>query len=82
MGPGRSPGPVKPDVVYFGGDDDNPLLFIHNRKILKECGTSFSAPALATLSGGVLAHFGDQFTATTIRAILVYSAEPDGHPRL
>lgn len=83
IGPGRSPGLVKPDLLYFGGTDDEPFLFAAgDGHVLQECGTSFSTPALARISAGLKAHFGQQLTSTAIRAILVHSAEQAGHSRM
>ncbi|EQD56785.1 peptidase S8 and S53, subtilisin, kexin, sedolisin, partial [mine drainage metagenome] len=53
-GPGRSPGLVKPDVVYFGGTLESPFLFAGIRgQILHEVGTSFSTPSLARMAAGL-----------------------------
>lgn len=82
-GPGRSPGLIKPDVVFFGGTVQEPFLFAGlNGQILKEVGTSFSTPSLARMAAGLKAHFGTSLSPTAIKAILVHSAEADGHSRL
>ena len=82
-GPGRSPGLIKPDVVFFGGTIEEPFLFAGlNGQVLQEVGTSFATPSLARMAAGMKAHFGTYLSPTAIKALLVHSAETDGHPRL
>lgn len=79
-GPGRSPGIIKPDLVFFGGTDDDPFLFVGPRgTILQERGTSFSTPAMGRLAAGLRAHFGISLSPLAIKALLVNSADQGGH---
>lgn len=83
LGPGRSPGLVKPDVMFFGGTDAKPFRFAGpDGQILQESGTSFATPALARVSAGVRAHFGRTLTPTAIRALLIHCADPAGYSRV
>lgn len=78
VGPGRSPGIVKPDLVDFGGSIGRPFLTLDSiigNRLLPTGGTSFSAPATLRLGAGVKAHFGNALNALAIRALLVHCAE-------
>ena len=46
VGPGRSPGIVKPDIVAFGGDLETPynVIDLVDNQIAGTLGTSFAAP--------------------------------------
>lgn len=82
-GPGRSPGIIKPDLVFFGGTDDSPFLFAGPRgTVLANRGTSFSTPALARLAAGLRAHFGISLSPLAIKALLVNCADSGGHSPL
>ncbi|MER9445188.1 S8 family peptidase [Mesorhizobium sp. M0340] len=81
IGPGRSPGLVKPDLVAFGGCDTRPFFVLNkSNDIRKETGTSFSAPSVLRLGAGLRAHFGDTLSMLAIRALLVHTTEPSDQP--
>jgi Subtilase family len=83
VGPGRSPGVVKPDFVEFGGNLQRPFIVMHDgSKLALEAteGTSFSAPSVMRLGAGVRAHFGDNLSILAIRALLVHTTEPSDFP--
>lgn len=78
IGPGRSPGLVKPDAVAFGGIDNEAFGFVHAQKAAIsdfDCGTSFAAPSALRLAAGIRAHFGDRLTPMAIKALLVHGCE-------
>ena len=78
IGPGRSPGIVKPDLVDFGGSLGRPFLTldpITGTRLIPTGGTSFSSPTVLRLGAGVKAHFGNALNALAIRALLVHCAE-------
>ena len=84
VGPGRSPGLVKPDLVDFGGSLARPFLTldaIDGNKICPTGGTSFSSPSTLRLGVGVRAHFGSTLNALAIRALLVHNAEDAEIPK-
>lgn len=82
VGPGRSPGLVKPDVVSFGGVDGNKFKFVFPGPVIAEdCGTSFSTPATMRIAAGLRAFFGDDLTTTAIKALIVHSADQANHPQ-
>ncbi|MEA2898183.1 MAG: hypothetical protein QOJ84_3798 [Bradyrhizobium sp.] len=81
IGPGRSPGVVKPDFVEFGGCSQRPFIVLNEPKaIAYEEGTSFSAPSVLRLGTGLRAHFGDALSILAIRALLIHTVEESEHP--
>jgi hypothetical protein len=78
VGPGRSPGLIKPDLVAFGGSVARPFLVLRTKdapKIEPTGGTSFAAPTTLRMGTGVRAHFGPALGPLAIRALLVHCAE-------
>lgn len=83
VGPGRSPGLVKPDILAFGGCDDRPYFAISETgKAEGVQGTSFAAPSVARMATGLKAMFGDQLSQFAIKALLIHHAEPQDHSQL
>lgn len=82
VGPGRSPGVVKPDFLEFGGLLKRPFIVVSESASGLEAteGTSFSSPSVLRLAAGVRAHFGDSLSMLAIRALLVHTAEPSDFP--
>ncbi|NQT92541.1 MAG: S8 family peptidase [Lentisphaerae bacterium] len=81
IGPGRSPGIVKPDVVAFGGAADEPFWVLAPRaaRLAVPCtGTSFSAPDVLRKAATVRAHYGDTLRPLAIKALLVHRADQNG----
>jgi hypothetical protein len=80
IGPGRSPGRRKPDVVAFGGC---PKEYFHvpapgrAPELATTMGTSFAAPYVLRTAVGVRAVLGDAVDPLTIRALLVHAAQLD-----
>lgn len=84
IGPGRSPGIIKPDLVDFGGSIHRPFLTLdlnEGNKLFPTGGTSFSAPSVLRLAAGIKAHFGSSLSALAIRTLLVHSAEDAKIPK-
>ncbi|TWU55931.1 S8 family peptidase [Rubripirellula reticaptiva] len=77
-GPGRSPGVIKPEVVSFGGCSAEPFFVMDSSLTIAipEAGTSLASPATLRLGMGVRAHFGADFSALAIKALLVHCCEP------
>ncbi len=78
VGPGRSPGLIKPDLVEFGGSIQRPFLVVGpdmTPALQQTGGTSFAAPSTLRMGAGVRAHFGNTLNLLAIRALLVHSAE-------
>ena len=84
VGPGRSPGLVKPDLVEFGGSGTESFLVYANGAapaLARTRGTSFSSPGLLRRAVGLRAHFGSRLSPLAIQALLIQSADPAGLPR-
>ena len=78
VGPGRSPGLVKPDVLHFGGVDNDPYLFAGlSGQVLQTTGTSFAAPGLTRMAAGMRSHFGSKLSPMALKALLVHCSERD-----
>lgn len=78
VGPGRSPGLIKPDLVDFGGSLQRPFLVLDSEngvKLAPTGGTSFSSPSVLRLGAGIRAHFGNSLSELAIRTLLIHSAE-------
>lgn len=75
IGPGRSPGFVKPDVVAFGGSEQEPFWLLDQRRegfATGRMGTSYAAPNALRAGVGIKAHFGAQLSAAAIKALMVH----------
>jgi hypothetical protein len=84
VGPGRSPGLIKPDGVAFGGSDDEPFGVLSRRLgVVSDTGTSYSAPIVLRVAAEVRALLGSTLSALAIRALLIHRAEvtADHQPR-
>ena len=82
IGPGRSPGRVKPDGVAFGGSQKNPFYVIgFNNHSKGVGGTSYAAPLLLKAVAGLGARIGSDLTPLSIRALMIHRAEDDGKNR-
>ncbi|RKT99005.1 peptidase S8 [Burkholderia sp. Nafp2/4-1b] len=78
IGPGRSPGLMKPDGVAFGGSGAEAFHAyspVHGGLVGLE-GTSFSAPLVLRAAIGVAATLDAPLSATALRALMVHRAEP------
>lgn len=83
VGPGRSPGLVKPDLVAFGGAIERPYLVLHDTmapKLMPTGGTSFAAPEALRLAAGIRAHLGVALSPLAIKALLVHTSEASEIP--
>jgi hypothetical protein len=83
VGPGRSPGVIKPDVVAFGGDGGKYFHVLApgaQPSLVPQLGTSFSAPYLLRNAVGIRSILGDDLTPLAIKALLIHSAhQTDAH---
>lgn len=77
VGPGRSPGLVKPDGVCFGGSEEeffNVLRSTNPAIADGEIGTSFAAPYAMRGMAGVRAQLGVDLNALALRALMIHRA--------
>lgn len=83
VGPGRSPGMVKPDGIIFGGSSDN-LFKLYSpltHSITGTMGTSYSAPYALRVMAGIDAITNYELTPTTVKALMIHHADPQNNDR-
>src|SRR5262245_9225888 len=80
IGPGRSPGLIKPEIIAFGGSDKEPFYVLDTSLTIAapDAGTSYAAPLALRMGMGVRAHFGAGLSALAIKSLLVHCSEPGG----
>lgn len=84
VGPGRSPGIIKPDLMAFGGDPGEYFHVLTPSKaaeLVPQAGTSFSAPYMLRSAVGVRAILGPELSPLAIKALLVHASDSAGHSR-
>lgn len=82
IGPGRSPGIVKPDVLAFGGSDSHPFwVFSPDKKsqAVPIRGTSFSSPTALRAAIGVKTYLGPVLQPLALKALLIHHSEDGGN---
>lgn len=85
IGPGRSPGVVKPDLMAFGGNAGNYFHVLSPGKkavLSPQLGTSFASPYLLRSAVGIRAILGTELSPLAIKALLVHAADTGTHDRL
>lgn len=86
IGPGRSPGVVKPDLMAFGGDPAQKYFHVLSPgakpSLAPQLGTSFAAPYLLRSAVGIRAILGPTLTPLAIKALLVHAADPADQSKL
>ncbi|KWF02634.1 S8 family peptidase [Burkholderia pseudomultivorans] len=77
VGPGRSPGYVKPDGVAFGGSDAEPFAVFNPLlgSVVGVQGTSYSAPLALRTAAGVDASTTLELSSIALKALMVHHAE-------
>lgn len=78
IGPGRSPGLIKPEVIAFGGSNDEPFYVLDQTVSIAtpDAGTSYASPFALRMGMGVRAHFGNHLSSLAIKSLLVHCSEP------
>lgn len=77
VGPGRSPGMFKPEVLAFGGSEKYPFEVLGpNGTSLGVTGTSFAAPYALRACASVASIVQTPLSALTLRALAIHRAEP------
>ncbi len=85
LGPGRSPGVVKPDLMAFGGNAGNYFHVLSPGKkatLSPQLGTSFASPYLLRSAVGIRAILGRELSPLAIKALLVHAADASTHDKL
>ncbi|GJC07074.1 S8 family serine peptidase [Aeromonas hydrophila] len=77
IGPGRSPGLVKPDGVMFGGTENNPFKLYSplTDSIIGTMGTSYAAPYALRIAAGIDSITSFNLTPSTVKALMVHHAK-------
>jgi hypothetical protein len=84
IGPGRSPGVVKPDLLAFGGSATRYFHVVtpgRSPVLAPQLGTSFASPYMLRNAVGVRAILGAELTPLSIKALLVHAANPVAHDK-
>jgi hypothetical protein len=84
IGPGRSPGIIKPDGLAFGGSSKEPYWVLNAENpgaAMPITGTSFAAPTALRTAVGIRTHFGKLLSPLAIKALLVHGCEDGGHAK-
>ncbi|MEH6530756.1 MAG: S8 family peptidase [Photobacterium frigidiphilum] len=84
IGPGRRPGFVKPDALYFGGESNEKLkiLGLSDFQIHEIIGTSFAAPLVTRLAALIDRSTNGELNVATIRALLIHSTGKNSVDRI
>lgn len=84
IGPGRSPGIIKPDGLAFGGSSSEPYWVVNAEQpgtAMPITGTSFAAPTALRTGIGLKAHFGKSLSPLAIKSLLLHRADDGGHDK-
>ena len=81
LGPGRSPGVMKPDVMAFGGSRKEPfwILSSKNGETVPTAGTSFASPLALRTAIGVRTYLGSIVQPISLKALLIHHSDDSGH---
>ncbi len=77
VGPGRSPGYVKPDIVAFGGSNAEPVPVFNPMAgtVVGVAGTSFASPLALRVAVGIDALSSSAFEPITLQALMINDSE-------
>lgn len=81
IGPGRSPGVVKPDGIIFGGSEEE-LLKVYSpltNSIVGTLGTSYAAPFALRVAAGIDAITEFDLKPSTVKALMVHHTQTNGN---
>jgi hypothetical protein len=84
IGPGRSPGIMKPDGLAFGGSSREPYWVLNAENpgsAMPIAGTSFAAPTALRTAIGTKAHFGKLLTPLATKALLLHCTDDGGYDK-
>ncbi|NBV16494.1 S8 family peptidase [Janthinobacterium sp.] len=84
VGPGRSPGVMKPDLLAFGGDSSHyfHVLTPSNRaRLAPQMGTSLAGPYLLRSAVGMRAILGTELSPLTLKALMIHGADAGEHDK-
>jgi hypothetical protein len=84
IGPGRSPGIMKPDGLAFGGSSREPYWVLNAEQpgeAMPITGTSFAAPTALRTAIGTKVHFGKSLTPLATKALLLHRTDDGEHDK-
>jgi hypothetical protein len=82
IGPGRSPGYVKPDGLSFGGVITEPFVMLGpGLGLVQDAGTSYASPNTMRAAAAIKAHSGPSLSPLAIRALMIQRAKDAGQDR-
>lgn len=77
VGPGRTPGRVKPDGIDFGGSEYEAFNVLSGpKRAMGTAGTSFASPATLRTSAAVSLMLGKPLGLLALRALMIHRAVP------
>ena len=81
LGPGRSPGVMKPDVLAFGGSRQEPFWILSRKRgeTVPTAGTSFASPLALRTAIGVRTYLGPIVQPISLKALLIHHSDDSGH---
>ena len=80
LGPGRSPGIMKPDIVAFGGSHKEPFWILGKKgHATPIAGTSFSSPFALRTAIGIRTYLGSIIQPIALKALLIHHSQDDGN---
>ena len=83
LGPGRSPGVMKPDVLAFGGSPHEPFWIVGRKGsktvLVPTEGTSFASPLALRTAIGVRTYLGSIIQPISLKAMLIHHSDAAGH---
>lgn len=83
VGPGRSPGLVKPDGLAFGGSTNQPIKLLSPlaNSVVETAGTSFSSPLTLRAAISAYTDITTPVTPLSTKALLIHFADDKGLSR-
>ncbi len=83
IGPGRSPGLVKPDGLAFGGSVNQPIKLLSPlaNSVVETAGTSFASPLTLRSAIGAYTDITTPVSPLTTKALLIHFANDKNLPR-
>jgi hypothetical protein len=81
LGPGRTPGIMKPDLVAFGGSQKEPFWILGSTpgEAVPVAGTSFASPFAMRAALGIRTYLGSIVQPIALKALLIHHSEDAGH---
>ena len=81
LGPGRSPGLMKPDVMAFGGSWQEPFWILSRKsgETVPAAGTSFASPLALRTAIGIRTYLGSIVRPISLKALLIHHSDNASH---